>query len=72
MIIVGSLKYDILKQKLERGELRALCIGEIDPTALLEQIHLKSNLIRCYPVPFGVGFSFVIQNFVILLLENIF
>lgn len=25
----------------------------------LEQIHLKSNLIRCCPVPFGVGFSFV-------------
>nr|DAP88509.1 MAG TPA: hypothetical protein [Caudoviricetes sp.] len=35
--------------------------GRIDPTALLEQIHLKSNLIRCYPVPFGVGFSFVIH-----------
>ena len=30
------------------------------PEALLEQIHLKSNLIRCCPVPFGVGFSFVI------------
>lgn len=25
----------------------------------LKQIHLKSNLIRCYPVPFGVGFSFM-------------
>lgn len=56
--------YDILKQKLERGI--------IDPTALLEQIHLKSNLIRCCPVPVGIGFSFVIQSFMILLLENIF
>lgn len=33
---------------------------EKDLTAQLEQIHLKSNLIRCCPVPFGVGFSFVI------------
>lgn len=28
--------------------------------ALFEQIHLKSNLIRCCPVPVGIGFSFVI------------
>ena len=33
--------------------------GEKDLTALLEQSHLKSNLIRIYPMPDGVGFSFV-------------
>nr|DAF88141.1 MAG TPA: hypothetical protein [Siphoviridae sp. ctub511] len=38
----------------------------------MKQSHLKSNLIRIYPMPDGVGFSFVIQNFMILLLENIF
>lgn len=36
--------------------------GRIGPMALLEQIHLKSNLIRCCPVPVGIGFSFVIQS----------
>lgn len=41
----------ISQAKLERGR--------IDPEALHEQIHLKSNLIRCYPVPIGIGFSFV-------------
>ena len=28
----------------------------------LKQSHLKSNLIRIYPMPDGVGFSFVIQS----------
>lgn len=47
------LIYDILKQSW-RG-------GEYTLAALLETNPFKVILIRCCPIPFGVGFSFVIH-----------